>query len=135
MKIKDACFAVVAAGLILMFAYFVFRRQDNDPIRYDNYENIQIGMSREEVKELLGCGPCTHENGSTWITICSYKGPDPREYWRGGRKAIHISFVDDRVAGKSIEDREIPARSWIEGFRRWFGLRGPADNTWATVGE
>lgn len=130
MKIKDALVSVVLVGLILTFTYCAFLKQPTDPIRYENFERIQVGMSRAEVTELLGPGPCEHVNGVTFYNLCYYSGPDASIVWQGECKRINIIFVNDRVESKSIEQREIASESWIDCFRRSLGLRGRADTTW-----
>jgi hypothetical protein len=117
--------------LILAFAFFLFRKPNKDPIRYENYAKIEIGMTRTEVSELLGCGPGTLETwdpqGPQFITICSGRPRDRRGDWKGEHKWIHIEFVDDRVAEKSIHDKVILEESWPGWFRRRLGINGSLD--------
>jgi hypothetical protein len=87
MKIKECCAAILAAGLILTFAYFVFCKRYSDPIRYENFDKIEIGMTRTEVAELLGCAPGTYEYCDPrlpqFTTICVYRPRDRRGDWQG----------------------------------------------------
>src|SRR5438105_847342 len=119
MKMKDLFFAAFLAGPILIFTFHAMYKRDFDPIHYENFDKIQDGMSREDVRDLLGCGPCTHENGVTWVSLCNYKGPDPSGPWRGERKEISINFVGDRVQAKSIKDRMIVHEDTADRVRRW----------------
>jgi hypothetical protein len=134
MSIKDLLFVTFLAGPILVLTFLAIYSEDRrpSPIRHENYDRIQVGMSRRQVFDLLGCGACTYENGRTIFTICDYKGPDPRGFWRDEKKEIHIEFVDDHVVGKSIKERVIDSEPWTDTVRRWVGLSG-RNTSFATI--
>lgn len=118
MKSRDVIFVAVLFVVIGTFTTIVFRRPA-DPIRYENFEHIQVGMTRHEVGELLGCGPCVYKDGVTYVSLCNYKGPDPCGTWDGERALIQVTFVDGRVAHKSFEEKPIPSDTW----RAWLSHR------------
>lgn len=118
MKVRETCFVVPLAVFVLVYAYLVLHKS-GDPIRYVNFEQIEIGMTRQEVAELLGCGPCRYENGVTYTVLCNYRGPDPRGIWEGETKRITITFVADRVDQKHLETKE---PQWIGRLKLCIGL-------------
>jgi HEAT repeat protein len=61
-------------------------------LTHENYDKIQLGMSREEVKEILGPNQSSAGSGTNW-TLTWHVGADRTHH-------IEIHFSDGRVASK-----------------------------------
>lgn len=64
-------------------------------VNADNYAKISTGMSRDEVHGILGSPDDASGGGIGDLTMTA-------ETWKGSKQTIHINFVGDKVALKTI---------------------------------
>ena len=118
-------------GFTIAIALFIFREDDRDPIRYDNYEKIRIGMNATEVHEILG-PKCGYSDGEIFTSLFAGKSTDPNLEWEGRNNRITVKFLDGLVERKSIENTSI--RNFISSVKCRLGLV-ERQATFVTVGE
>ena len=133
MKVRRWWVTVVGliASVIIGLFFFILHEDGRDPIRYENYEKIHIGMSRTEVHEILGRN-CGCEDGQIFISVCDGKRTDPNLEWEGHSNRITVTFLDGHVERKTIENTSI--RNFIGAVKRRIGL-AQSQTTFVTVGE
>lgn len=101
------------------------------PIRYQNFDRIQEGMTRAEVETLLGCPPGDHTTGPVEfdsddmgiliIALDMRQGRWLKE-WDGDQGNIMVSFDDeDVVQWKYLLPGRRPRPAWW----RWLQERHP----------
>jgi hypothetical protein len=93
-------------------------------ITLDSYDQIQVGMTRQQVEEILGGPP---RNESALIELLHFdnwfESPVWPEEWLGSEIAIYVKFdAQERVCDKRMETHEFgpapspiwdKARSWL----------------------
>ena len=87
MKNQKLIVVASAAALLLLSAC--------SKVNADNYAKISTGMSREEVHGILGSPDDASGGGIGDLTMTA-------ETWKGGKQTIHVNFVGDKVAFKTI---------------------------------
>ena len=130
--------SVVGLAFLVASSLWVYFRSNHGPIRYENFEKIQEGMTRDEVEELLGCapgdyttGPVDFSNGRqrgfvlgvdmSFGTILVYeidlRRLPVRAVWEGDRGTITVTFDSDgKVQDQAYtKGRPLPPRWWL-----WF---------------
>ncbi len=65
----------------------------------DNYAKISSGMTRDEVHSILGKPDDSSGGGIGDLTMTT-------ETWKGSQQTIHINFVGDKVALKSLSGKD-----------------------------
>ena len=108
---KRLALAVIALVLTACVAAFYFR--PGSSITADAYQRIQLGMTRQQVNDLLG-GPARNETNNLMAGThhVSYFGPGPfvfpwPEEWWGPDIVIAITFdAQDRVCTKQMETHD-----------------------------
>lgn len=65
----------------------------------DKYAKINSGMTRDEVHSILGSPD--DSSGATLGGLAM-----TNETWKAGEQTIHISFFGDKVAMKSLSDKD-----------------------------
>src|SRR4051794_21723911 len=76
--------------------------RSRDRITYDSFATIQMGMTREEVQEILGGPPGQYVP----LKMCVLRGMDPAEEWDGAEAVVLVEFdKNNRVVRKEIYTR------------------------------
>ncbi len=75
-----------------------------DPIRYENFKCIQVGMEHRQVVELLGCSPGVYGGKDTFTSCCPGIGRTV-QIWESRKGAIMVFYAwsDERVESASME--------------------------------
>jgi hypothetical protein len=80
-----------AAALLLLSAC--------SKVNADSYAKISAGMTRDEVHSVLGSPDNASGGGIGDLTMTT-------ETWNGGKQIIHVNFVGDKVAMKSLGNKD-----------------------------
>lgn len=64
-------------------------------VNADNYAKISNGMTRDEVHSILGSPDDASGGGIGNLTMTT-------ETWKGSKQVIHVNFVGDKVALKTL---------------------------------
>ena len=124
--------ALAVAAIIGLIA--LYQTRDRGPIRFDNFEQIRVGMTEAEVEQLLGCKAGDHTTGLVQVQGRSHDGTKvwvdippgviiaPNQ-WLGDRGAIKVLY-DGHGKVKSAEvSRGRPATTnWWSSIESWLGL-------------
>ncbi len=65
----------------------------------DNYAKISSGMTRDQVHSILGAPDDSSGGGIGDLTMTT-------ETWKGSKQVIHVNFVGDKVALKSLGNKD-----------------------------
>ena len=128
----------VAVGLFVMY-----QMRDRGPIRFENFEQIQDGMTLAEVEQLLGCKAGDHStdpvefrgtlhDGSIMYMQMGFdrlSNPANANHegtmytWYGDHGVIHL-FFDEKgmVAHKGYSPGRPPRPAWWSALERSLGL-------------
>lgn len=68
-------------------------------VNADNYAKISTGMTRDEVHGILGSPSDTSGGGIGDLTMTT-------ETWKGSKQVIHVNFVGEKVALKTISSTD-----------------------------
>ena len=68
-------------------------------VNADNYAKISAGMSRDEVHAILGSPDEASGGGIGNLTMTT-------EIWKGSKQTISVNFVGDKVALKSLGNKD-----------------------------
>lgn len=138
------CVVVVLSGL-LAGAFWLAQLWERSPIRYESFARIQVGMSKVEVVQLLGCPPGNHSTGqvhvkgklldgsSAYLPVVLQdfeEAADAGEVmciWLGDHGAITVTFdlLADSVCQKDYaEGRRLPGMWWL-AIERFLGRDVP----------
>jgi hypothetical protein len=99
-------------GLLILGGLFVFQPWSRGPLRYDNFERIQKGMTKAKVLELLGCAPGDYSTGPVHLKL---------RFADGSVHYIRASF--DVFEYEQDETAQVPALTPAR-TSLWFGDRG-----------
>lgn len=88
MNYKNLLLIGSAAALLLLSAC--------SRVNADNFAKISAGMSRDDVHGILGSPDNASGGGIGALTLTT-------ETWTGGKQTIHINFVGDKVALKTLD--------------------------------
>lgn len=91
MRIKSLIVIASATALLVLSAC--------SKVNADNYAKISSGMTRDEVHSILGSPDNASGGGIGDLTMTT-------ETWNGGKQSINISFVGDKVALKSLGNKD-----------------------------
>jgi hypothetical protein len=108
--------ALAGAGLLGIQVALTPRHR----ITFNNLQNVQFGMTEQEVEAILGAPSGDYSNGKTQTSGgCSYSGGINKK-WIAEDCAIELAFgPDGRVGAISITDAR---ESLIQKLRRLVGL-------------
>jgi hypothetical protein len=73
----------------------------------ENFDKIKVGMSQDDVVDLLGKGQPVGDGGgaaaAVGVDISGGQGPSNREEytWTDGDKSINVTFRKEKVVGKT----------------------------------
>lgn len=73
-------------------------------VTIENYDQIKPGMTRDEVHKLLGKPDDTTAHDVGGVLSLS------KETWKAGNKQLTVTFGNDKVALKSFDAPEAPAK-------------------------
>jgi len=107
----------LAAG----FVVFLWVTAPGHHITFENLQQIQAGMTEQEVETILGAPAGDYSNGRTrmWGGVSISKGVNKK--WIADDCAIEVAFAPNgRVGGLCITDAR--PETWIDKLRRWLGL-------------
>jgi hypothetical protein len=101
-----------AAVVVAVSVMVVLAALSEDQVTRANYDRIKIGMSREEVKAILGW------SGSISFTIGCGPSIDevvrPTQHWSRATYIISVEFGGDTVVAKGIEYKLLRRiRDWL----------------------
>lgn len=68
-------------------------------VNADNYAKISTGMTRDEVHSILGSPDDASGGGIGDLTMTT-------ETWKGSKQVIHVNFVGDKVALKTLSGKD-----------------------------
>lgn len=91
MKNQNLLVAASAVALLLLSAC--------SKVTADNYAKISSGMTRDEVHSILGSPDDASGGGIGDLTMTT-------ETWKGSKQTIHVNFVGDKVALKSLSGKD-----------------------------
>ena len=119
-------------GLIVFAGFCVYQARDRGPIRYENLDKVQVGMTLAEVEKLLACPPGNHASGPMQAKFVA--GPEESGYldmpfsraevpamrggtifiWHGDRGEINVEFDEEKrvVRADHHQGRRIPSAFW-----------------------
>jgi hypothetical protein len=122
MKLRHALAGIVLPVLALTLCVTALCSRTGNTITYEAYQQIQVGMSRQQVEEILG-GPARNESGVRIIFIgeaTSMSTCSPEE-WCGPSIRIHVTFD---AQGRACEKGFCMVRyegepSFLDRLRSW----------------
>jgi hypothetical protein len=85
------------AGLFVVLLYWTQCQPDPDPIRYEEFSQIEDGMHRADVEQLLGCPPGNYRTGPVRRRVGEAMSggrvpPDTWHTWKGDHGNINVGF-------------------------------------------
>ena len=124
--------AVVLAVLLLGFGTVLFL-WPRDRITVESYKLIRIGMTINEVENVLGSFGISNDDILDWKSIDKeHDGVLLMEpfgawmknatYWMGPRGRMVIHFEEGHVGGKCFEGWRSANPSFLDRLRDWLGL-------------
>ncbi len=133
--------AMVVTLALAVLALWALNASDRGPIRYENYEKIQPGMTRGDVVRLLGCASGDYSTGPvharmhladgslafTQVHAGGWSDVDPPfgnwNEWLGDSAMVAVAFDnEDRVIRKDFYTvRRLPPAWWL-AVERTLGL-------------
>jgi hypothetical protein len=124
--------ACVVVGVSAIAAWYACPQTPQARITWANYDRIQAGMTVDEVSEILGCEPFSHEYPE--ISYADYEGVDAQpkllawipahadiRYWRGVDSYIFVT-TDTHSQEVIIAKQYWQYVSPLKRYARW--LRG-----------
>lgn len=91
MKHQNLLVVASAAALLLLSAC--------SKVNADNYAKVSAGMSRDEVHSILGSPDDSSGGGIGDLTMTT-------ETWKGSKQTIRVNFVGDKVALKTLGEKD-----------------------------
>jgi hypothetical protein len=119
------CFGVLAVGAALVWLAATPRHR----ITHEAFGEIQMGMSREQVNQVLGGPPGDYGPGKGEILLGGFTNGHhdadvKREEWLAGHMAIYVLFnKEGTVVGTGINP-VFRQKTLSDNVRSWLGLSG-----------
>jgi hypothetical protein len=119
---KRLALAVAALVLAACALTLWLRHLNADRIDHDSYYKFEIGMTREQVEDILG-GPPRVESQGIFFSRFASQFPPAQEWW-GTELVIFVSFDGDgKVSHKRFENHSFGSKeSEVDRIRRSLGL-------------
>lgn len=128
---KRLCIAGIVLALLALpgigVGLFVQTREP-DPIQYQNWNRVRLGMAMREVEDLLGCPPGVYITGPVekFVPTIGRAGVPPKVdkwcVWDGNQMTISLGFdAGGRVVDHYFLDR--PQVDFWESIKKRLGLR------------
>jgi hypothetical protein len=89
----------LALGFMSLGAFLTYRGFDHCPVRFENFNKIEIGMTQAEVEQLLGCESGYYAKKRPGkIGFAGIVPGWERAAWQGDDATISITFRDGRAS-------------------------------------